>query len=150
MGQIRHGVALIGIAACCLLMASCKGNPTVYLETTDATLEGTVTYRGRPVPYALVIAAAPEGQGTTPAATANADAQGRYRLTSVPLGQVEIGVNSEAGRGMMMGQMMAASQGAGGETPTFVDVPNKYFNPTTSGVTTTISDGPNTFDIELE
>ena len=153
MGRIWRGFPLIDVALCCLLMASCdegnldEGNPVVHLETTNATLEGTVTYHDRPVPYALVIASAPGGER---AVTAYADAQGRYRLTSVPLDEVQIGVDTKAGRGQMMGRMMAASRGAGGEMPTFVDVPEKYFHPRTSGVTTTISDGPNTFDIELD
>lgn len=147
MSRIARVSTFVALAACCLWMASCSGNPQVRLKTTNATLEGAVTYKGKPVPYALVIASA----GDSPAATGNADASGKYSLQNVPLGTVQIGVNSEAGKGMMMGQIQASGQGEKkAPLPKFVDVPEKYADPASSGVTTTVSEGANTFDIELK
>lgn len=130
---------------CCLVMASCSD--VEKLELSNATLEGTITYQGKAVPYALVIVAQKGARGVT----AKADDGGRYKAEHVPLGQAQIGVNTDAGRGMMAGQRMAKqNEGGGGATAQFVDVPKKFFEPTTSGITTTIVDGPNTYNIEMK
>jgi hypothetical protein len=45
---------------------------------------------------------------------------------------------------------MAKSQGKGsGPLPKLIDVPGKYFDPTTSGITTTVNKGDNTFNIVI-
>ncbi len=115
---------------------------------SDATLQGKITYKGKPVPHALVIVS-----NENSSASGAADADGNYFVQHVPVGSVQIGVNTEAGRGMMMSAVMAASQGGGASSkPTFVDLPQKYFNPTTSGLTATVENkkGENTFDIEVK
>jgi hypothetical protein len=112
---------------------------------TGATLEGTVTYGGQKVTVALIIAQGPNG-----ATTGFVGDDGRYKLSNVPLGEVHFAVNSEAGKGQLMGQMMAQSQGkAKGAPRVAVDVPAKYADPTKSGIKTTVSAGPNTFDIVI-
>ena len=142
-------LAKIGLAIC---LACCTVSITACSEEerivfSEATLEGNVLYAGKPVPHALVIVTNGSSSFNT-----QADAYGKYKLEHAPTGQVQIGVNTEAGRGMMMGQMMAASQGAeGAEKPKFVDLPKKFFEPTTSGLTATITDGKvNTHDIEVK
>jgi hypothetical protein len=72
---------------------------------------------------------------------------GHYKMENVPLGEVSIGVNTSAGKGMMMGKAMAASKGQSSAIPKITEVPTKYHDPSTSGIKTTISKGPNTFDI---
>lgn len=136
-------------AAVSLLALCCTGcSQEERLVLPEAKLEGKISYNGKTVPYALVVVMQ-EGTSTT----ANADAQGNYSVQNVPAGEVKIGVNTEAGRGMMMGAMMAAAQ-TGDKTakPTFVDVPKKYFDPSTSGITTNIADskGVNVFNIEIK
>jgi len=138
-------VSAVFIAAICLLTLSSCGKRIERLNLSNATLEGTVTYGGKPVPYALIIVA-----NERESATANADAQGKFKVEHVPLGQVQIGVNTDAAKGVAMSAIMSQRQGGGGQAPTLIDVPKKYFEPTTSGITTTIVDGPNTFDIKLE
>ncbi|GIX02148.1 MAG: carboxypeptidase-like regulatory domain-containing protein [Thermogutta sp.] len=143
MTRGTQGILLaIGLGSL-LILTSC-GKKVEPLKLSNATLEGTVTYQGKPVPYALIIVT--NGKDT---ATANADAQGKFKVEHVPLGQVQIGVNTDAGKGAAMGAIMAARQG-GGQPPVLVDVPKKYFEPSQSGITTTISDGANTFDIKIE
>ncbi len=145
MSRVFRLFACLGVLGC-LALASCS--QVERLPLSNATLEGTVTYQGKPVPYGLVIATQAEGKVS---ATGNADENGKYKLSNVPLGTVQIAVNTEAGRGMMMGQMMAKSKGAkGASAPSFVDVPKKYFDPTSSGITTNVVEGPNTFNIELK
>jgi hypothetical protein len=145
MSRILHLTGCLGVAVCCLTMASCSRVVEKRLDVSEATLEGTITYNGSPVPYALVIVAhqqAPGSQGT-------ADAAGKYMVKRVPQGEVQIAVNTEAGRGMATGKIMAATKGKG-ELPKFVDVPKKYFDPKTSGITTNVKDGANTFNIQLK
>src|SRR5207253_2258032 len=93
---------------------------------------------------ALVIA-----QNSTGAATAFVDDDGRYKLTNVPLGEVSIGVNTEAGKGQAMGKAMAAAQGKAKGAPRIVDVPIRFADPSKSGIKTTINAGANTFEIVI-
>ena len=109
------------------------------LSETGATLEGEVKYGAEKVPMALVVVVGPKGQ-----ATGQIEEGGRYKVENAPLGEVNIGVNTDAMKGQMISQQMASSYkgpGKGGSrapAPRFVAVPAKYWEPETSGVTTTI------------
>jgi hypothetical protein len=127
-----------------LCSAGCRFESYRRLPESGATLEGTVTYGGVKVPAALVIA---EGDG--PAATAWVDEDGHFKLENVPLGEVRIGVNTQAGEGRRRGMAMARSQGKGGPLPDVVHVPTRYFTPAESGITTTINQGANKFDVAI-
>lgn len=132
--------ALIGLA---FLVAGCGPGGIKYAET-GATLEGTVTYGKDQVGAALVIA-----QNASGAATGFVGENGRYRLENVPLGEVNIAVNTDAGKGEAMGRMMAASQDKSKAAPKIVDVPAKYADPTKSEIKTNIVKGVNTYDIVI-
>jgi len=131
------------VAVCCLLLASC-GERGARLPETGATLEGTVSYGKEKVPVALVIA-----QGQKGSATADVGEDGRYKLENVPLGEVKIAVNTQAGKGKLMSKVMAQSRGQAKSLPKVLDVPPKYFDPETSGLKTTIKKGPNTYDVAI-
>jgi hypothetical protein len=133
-------LALLGLA---VLLGGCGPGGIRYPET-GATLEGTVTYGKDSVGVALVIA-----QNESGAATGFVDDDGRYRLQNVPLGEVHIAVNTDAGKGRAIGAAMAQSQGKAKGAPKIVDVPAKFADPAKSGITTTISKGANTFDIVI-
>lgn len=147
---LRRGGALL-LLGCGLLAASCSRYVREErLPETGATLEGTITYGSEKVPAALVIVA-----GASASATGSVDeATGRYKVENVPLGPVKIGVNTDAARGELQGKMMsgyykgpeAKSKGIMGP-PKIVGVPPKYSSPETSGITTTVNSGANTFDI---
>jgi hypothetical protein len=47
-----------------------------------------------------------------------------------------------------MGMFVAQSQGKG-QAPKLIDVPSKYANPTSSGITTTVSKGDNVYNIVI-
>jgi hypothetical protein len=118
------------------------------LALPEASLKGKVTFKGKPVPYALIVIT-----GRAGSATGNADADGNYVIERVYPGEVEVGVNTDAGKGNMMGASMAAAQGGDKSAkPTFVDVPSKYFDPTTSGIKTTVpkEKGETVFDIVIK
>jgi hypothetical protein len=134
-------LALLGLV---LLLAGCIGRGEVRYPETGATLEGTVSYGKDKVGAALVIA-----QNGTGAATAFVDADGRFKLTNVPLGEVSIGVNTEAGKGKAMGEAMAQAKGKAKGGPRIVDVPSRFADPAQSGIKTTIKEGANTFDVVI-
>jgi hypothetical protein len=120
----------------------------VRLVLSDASLKGKVSYKGKPVPYALVILV-----GDDASATGNADADGNYFVPYAPVGTVKVGVNTAAGRGMMMSAVMASAQsGDKSSKPKFLDVPPKFFDPSTSGLTVKVEDSKKTSlcDIKIE
>jgi hypothetical protein len=135
--------ALVLVAACGILCVSC-GERGERLPETGATLEGSLTYGGNKVPAALVIV-----QGKDGSANGFVDEDGRFKIENVPLGEVNIAVNTEAGKGQMQSKIMAQSQGKPKAMPKMVDVPKKYFEPETSGLKTNVNKGPNTYDIAI-
>lgn len=138
-------ICLLGIAGC---------SEVKKLELSQAKLQGTVTYKGKPVPHALiVVSVGAAGAGGGMAGQGFADKSGKYLIDNVPAGPVKIGVNTDAGKGNMMGAAMAAAQGGDkSAAPTFVDLPKKFFDPNTSGIATNIDDpkGVNNFDIKID
>ncbi|HSQ55625.1 MAG TPA: hypothetical protein VLM40_07760 [Gemmata sp.] len=144
--------ATASVAFSILLLSSCGSSRETELSETGASLEGTVSFGGTPVEVALIIVAGPNGS-----CTGNIDeATGRYRVDNVPLGEVKIGVNTEAGKGQLIGKQMsgyykgpeAKSRGIL-KPPKVIDIPNKYADPNGSGITTTIKSGANTYDIVI-
>jgi hypothetical protein len=143
MYQRAQGFALGALLGLGSLLAGCGPGGIRYPET-GATLEGTVSYGKEPVGAALVIA-----QNDSGSATAFVDGNGRYKLANVPLGEVNLAVNTDAGKGQAMGQFMAQSQGKGKGAPRIVDVPGKFADPARSGIKTTVNKGENKFDIVI-
>jgi len=142
---LQRSVPLI-LAGVGLCLASCSNRyvPYVQYPETGATLEGAVTYGGQKVLVALIIAQGPNGS-----ANAFIDDDGRYHLNNVPVGEVNIAVNTDAGKGQLISRTMSQSRGKGGPMPSVVEVPAKYGNPATSGIKTTVAKGANTFDIVI-
>ena len=135
----------LAVAAWGMLLVGGCGPSGIRLPETGATLEGTVSYGKEPVLVAMIII-----QGEGGAATAYVDDDGRYRAVNVPLGTVKIAVNTAAGKGQMTGKMMAQSSGKGGKPlPKMIDVPARYADPGTSGITTSITKGENKFDVVI-
>lgn len=139
-------VSLLFVAAF-LIFRYCTWTEEVRLVLSDAILDGRVLYKGKPVPHALVIV-----QGADSVSTGVADEHGRYNVLYAPVGDVRFGVNTAAGRGMMTGAMMAGKIGKSGDKPAFIDIPSKYFDPTSSGLVGRVDKkvGQNTFDIKID
>ncbi len=135
-----------------ILTISCsKNGPEVPLEVTGASLEGTVSYGDKRVANAMIIVAqiGAGGGGTQ----AFADDEGNYKVENVPMGQVKIGVNTEAAKGMMRGRGMAGTNplekgGKKSTLPKVTDIPKQYFDPLSSGLTASVDNkGVNHHDI---
>ena len=132
-------------------VAGC-GQVAHEIPDTGATLEGAITLNGKPIPLALIIVRS---------ANATSDfvvrEEGKYKVPSVPLGLVKIGVDTEAMRGEVISRSMAnAYKGPDGKIKEeqakklkFIPVPIKYADPDTSGLEFEIKKGSNTFDIIL-
>jgi hypothetical protein len=133
-------VAFIAAAGLCLVSMGCYG---ARRPESGATLEGTVTYGDQKIMVGLVIAQGEWGS------TAFIDDDGRYKLENVPLGEVTLAVNTDAGKGQLISKAMAQSRGKPKALPRVVELPAKYQDPSKSGVKTTINKGTNTFDIVL-
>jgi len=155
MSGIPRWTVLAFITCCTAALFGACSNKFVKEERipeTGATLEGSVTYGSEKLAAALIIIAGTNGQ-----ATGDIDeATGRYRIENVPLGEVRIGVNTDAAKGKMIGKMMsgyykgpeAKSRGIVA-APRIIAVPAKFANPDTSGITTTIQRGANECAIQI-
>ena len=138
-------------AAAALTAVSCGRGGIEPIKETGATLEGKVTYGNEQVPMAMVIVAQTGGGS----ATAFADDEGNYKVENVPVGDVNVAVNTDATKGMMTGRAMAGtdpkskSGGKKGGTPKLVEVPKKYHSPDTSGITTKTQKGSNQYDVKI-
>jgi hypothetical protein len=143
MGRREQRLARLALLVLGLFVVGCGPSGVRYPET-GATLEGTLTYNNDKVGAALVIA-----QNDSGSATAFVDDDGHYKIENVPLGEVNLGVDTEAGKGRAMGNLMAQSQGKAKGAPKMIDVPVKYRDPTTSGIKTSIKKGENKYNIDI-
>jgi len=133
---------------------ACASNAPVSLPESGATLEGTIAMNGEPVQFAMVIVQDASGVGS---ATGKVGQDGKYRVENVPLGEVLIGVNTDAATGDFQSAAMSAgaykgpeAKGKGKVELKFVKVPAKFFDPKTSGQKTTVVKGVNNFPIVLK
>jgi hypothetical protein len=143
------------VAALAVAVASCGSSDHVAKAIPDsgATLEGTVKAGTEQLHYALIMVKSPNGS-----ASGKIDEDGRYKISNVPLGEVQVGVNTSAAQGdyqtdvMQAGAMTGGPEGKSGRKKVNVKMTHlkdKFFDPTTSGLKTTVKAGANTFDIEL-
>jgi len=143
------GAVLTGLA---LVASSCRYAREEKLPESGATLEGIIKYGDEEVHYAMI-----QVMGADQVATGTVGEDGRYRVDNAPIGEVRIGVNTDAGRGQFQSKMMAGGLYQGPDAKgkgkviglKFVAVPVKYSNPDTSGIKTTINKGQNTYDIDI-
>jgi hypothetical protein len=122
------------------------------IPDTGATLEGSITLNGNPIPLALIIV---RSQSATSDSVVREE--GKYKVLSAPLGLVKIGVDTDSMRGEVVSRSMAVAykgpDGKAADTQVsklkFVPVPAKYSDPDTSGLEFEVKKGVNIFDIVL-
>jgi len=150
--RLACGGLLLGLL---ILSVGCGGRER---SVEHAEVTGRVLYDGKPLPGGLVNFVTVKG------AFANSgviDENGNYSIKS-PVGEVEIGVSNkmlEHGGDAVKNKEEAVKSarkekgGAGGRGPLvkgrFVNIPEKYYDPTTSGLKYTVKPGAQTHDIEL-
>jgi len=154
MRRFSRILGLLAVASAFSLTASCGSNAPVALEESGSTLEGTVTHNGRPVQFALILVQSASGTGSP--ASGNAGPEGKYKIMNVPVGEVKVAVNTDAGMGDLMTARMQGGEytGPDGKKKKRVNldynqVPKKYHTPESTTITTTINKGSNTFDIDV-
>jgi len=134
----------LAFAGMTFLICSC-GEKGASIAQTGASLEGTVHYGDEPIHFALIIAQSPSGS-----ATSSVDEEGRYHMSNVPLGEVNIAVNTKAGQGDFMTKTMNAGASKKGKVNwKYLQVPDKFQDPNTTTLKTTINKGSNTYDIKV-
>jgi hypothetical protein len=128
-----------------ILAASGCGRPNT------AAVSGKVTYRGQPVPGALILQAADAEAGTAPAVyRAAIGPDGRYSTCGVPDGAYRAAVAPAPASfaGPMPGST-GMPPGVKATPLTHVDIPARYLWPGTSGLTLEVKGGSMTRDFSL-
>jgi hypothetical protein len=130
-------------------------------RATPSGVSGHITYKGKPLPGGTVTFY----PGSGGAYTGTIDKDGKYSVADVPAGTMTVSVetssvkprpNLQYGKGA---QKMEASPGPGGSAGTspsgptgenYVEIPAKYANPQTSGLSATLTAGSQVKDFALD
>ena len=135
----RSGSGLVITTFACLVMMGCGGGAGPAGPATNATVTGKVTKGGQPVTNATISFEKP-GFG---AWGGPVGADGTYTVT-IAAGDYGVSVTPAASGPASMSNDGKTPKDSGGQT-----IPQKYWLATSSGVTTTVNEGDNTFDLEL-
>jgi hypothetical protein len=126
---------LLGLVA--IAAAGCSGG-----GIKKVTVHGTVSYKGQPVRSGILKFVGPEGSYS--AAVIQSD--GTFVITDVVPGEVKVGImESPQGSGS---SSPAESRASSAPKAPAVALPEKYREPTTSGLTYTIT--PDTKDLHID
>jgi len=129
--------SLVGLAVLAAAVAGCSSKGVKKI-----TVNGTVSYKGQPVRSGILKFAGPEGAYSA----ASIQPDGSYTITDVIPGETKVGLmESPQGSGSSSGDKAAP---APKEPP--VPLPEKFREPTTSGVVYTITPETTKLDIELK
>jgi hypothetical protein len=144
---------LRSIAAASLAILAVAG----CLEDPTGTVKGRVTFNGKPLPSGTVTFVFHGGRGVE---SARILPDGTYSLPEVPLGESRVTVQTPDPRRLPEG-LRKALDGPAAENATVVarrdaavivpsvEIPKRYNDPETSGLTFTVMQGGNLHDLEL-
>ncbi|MBI3462238.1 MAG: carboxypeptidase regulatory-like domain-containing protein [Planctomycetes bacterium] len=141
----RHWLRVILLL---LLVGGCGGDSDGL-----APVDGTIIYRGKPLPNARVVFM-PETPGALPASGTTDDA-GRYELmTSVPgdgarVGKHRVTVTARGPDKLLPANQLTTGLPGSNTAPGDPLIPPRYFMPNTSGLTAEVTAGGATVDFEL-
>lgn len=120
--------------------------------TTTGSVEGRVTFKGKPVGTGLVVFIDPDGHATLPVAV---DADGTFRIPKVPIGLMKVSFDNPPPP-----SLPAAVRTTGDEDPEitalreqakrFVATPLRYKDPASSGLSFEIQRGVNICHLDLQ
>jgi hypothetical protein len=135
-----------------LVLAAGCGKKEAY-DTAEVT--GRVLFNGEPLPGGRVTFVAVKGGTAVPGTI---DEKGNYKVQA-PVGEVQISVDNSGLDPLKGGRMGSRSlpplKRPGQKEPetlkgTYVPIPNKYYDPTKSGLTYTVKSESQKHDIELK
>ena len=115
-----------------LLAAGCGPKPT-------GEVSGLVTYNGEPLPSGIVAFVGDDESNKEKVETGGIGPDGKYRVQRLLCGKVRITVQTPP---------IVTGPFAGASVPS-IEIPKKYAELTESGLTHTVTVGPQTFDIKL-
>jgi hypothetical protein len=129
---------------------SCTKKPH---EPANAEVSGKVLFKGKPLPGGIVTFAAIKGGFPS---SGRIDENGNYQINA-PIGEVQIGVDNRMfrpKRGRPPDQEHHLKRPDSQEEPKplkgrYVEIPARYVDGATSGLTYTVKPGPQTHNIEL-
>jgi hypothetical protein len=125
----RFSGRLLGLVTLALLAVVGCG------KSQNVTVSGTISYKGQPLQSGILKFVGP--QGTYSAATIHAD--GKFTITDVVPGEVKVGVVDALG---------GSKQGGPERKTPHVSLPEKYRDPSTSGLQYTIT--PQTTELTID
>jgi hypothetical protein len=143
-----------GCLAAALLLTGCGGG-----RPGTAAVSGTVTVKGRPVTAGTVLFVAADDSES---ASAELSPEGTYTMPAAPVGEVKVAVQTAAFRYRpVVAPGARPPRGVSASIPqyqpvdnhvgtVYVPVPARYELPSTSGLTLTVKEGPQTLDIALQ
>lgn len=127
----RSLIIVIGAVACSAAIFGCS--PQRAQRADRAIASGTVTYKGKPLGGGIITFAA---SGTSNTSSGMLKADGTYYIEDVPVGENNITIDPETIKPNLGSR--------------YVQIPAKYLQATTSGLTSKIELGENTADFNLE
>ena len=122
----------MGLLTCTCCWIGCGGGEP------SGSVSGKVTYNGEPLTTGGVLFV---NRDTGVGASAQLDASGNYRVLSLRTGEYQVAI-----QGPRAPSPAEVAKGAQLEKP---DVPDKYLDPQTSGLSATITAGENSVDFTL-
>jgi hypothetical protein len=150
MKRMRRG----WLARCPILVLVLVSFGPVGCGSKRNSVSGTVTYKGRPLPSGLVVFVCKEGTASKPARIAE---DGTYSADDVAPGSVTVcvdvslpttdGDSTEAPETQSKDQANKASPAP---TTPYVSIPERYKDPSQSGLTFEVKPGKNVFNIPLQ
>lgn len=143
-GACARGLAPVALLA--LLLPALSG-----CHNARGTLHGKVTFKGEAVPSGTIAFYGPGDQ----VANAALLPDGTYEATEVPLGEVKVAVTTPPppdpkAAERLKNNPMVKERGITIKQEKVVSVPRKYNLPGTSGISLTVTQGSQTFDITLK
>lgn len=124
-------IVFVGVIACFVATTGCS--PQRAQRADRAIVSGTVNFKGKPVPGGVITFTASES-GNTAGGMLKAD--GTYYIEDAPFGENKVTIDPEAVKPELGSR--------------YVQIPAKYLQAGTSGLTFKIELGENTADFNLE